>query len=369
MANILLAITGLNPQVITETLFALHQQKIAVDEIHAITTRTGRDEINAHLLAPGAGHYERYLQDYAINPKAILFGSSHVHTLVDKRGNQMDDVSDEEENEIVLKMCLELTHHLTVKPENTVFFSIAGGRKTMSACLMVAAQMYGRPHDRIYHVLVSPEFENHRDFYYPPLKPVMLELHDARGQKMFKETSYARVTLVPIPFISMRSAIQDRKTGHVLTPAELFRYLVKEKPPSITVDLTQGKILFKDAELRMMPARLALYAFFILQKQQCRVIHPRCRNCADCYLDYQRISDGQQIITSFYRRLGGATEKKGICALEKEELRAYISKIRKDLQKAFGAQAAAQLAVESVGKKPDTRYGIPMDREKIKLIF
>jgi CRISPR-associated protein Csx14 len=34
----------------------------------------------------------------------------------------------------------------------------------------------------------------------------------------------------------------------------------------------------------------------------------------------------------------------------------------------FGAQAAQLLAVEAAGKKPDTRYGIPMERERIRFI-
>ncbi|RKX57645.1 MAG: TIGR02584 family CRISPR-associated protein, partial [Thermodesulfobacteriota bacterium] len=42
---------------------------------------------------------------------------------------------------------------LTASKDTAVYFLIAGGRKTMSACLAVAAQFYGRPQDRVYHVL------------------------------------------------------------------------------------------------------------------------------------------------------------------------------------------------------------------------
>ncbi len=38
MKNTLLAVTGLSPQVITETLYALHQNNRKVDGIHVITT-------------------------------------------------------------------------------------------------------------------------------------------------------------------------------------------------------------------------------------------------------------------------------------------------------------------------------------------
>ena len=63
---------------------------------------------------------------------------------------------------------MELAFLFSKDPETAVLFSIAGGRKTMSSCLTIAAQMYGIPQDRLYHVLVSPEFESNRDSYYPP---------------------------------------------------------------------------------------------------------------------------------------------------------------------------------------------------------
>lgn len=368
MANILIAIAGLSPQVITETLYALHQDGIRIDEIHAIATRVGRDAISTQLFAPDDGRYFQYLREYGIDPKTILFSQDTLHVLRDDKGHPLDDITGEEENKILLKSCLTLAHRFTKNAKNTVYFSIAGGRKTMSACLMVAAQMYARPQDRICHVLVSPEFENHQEFYYPPVKPALLELRDARGQAIFKDTSYAKVTLVPIPFISMRASAREGKNRRIQTPAELFRHLVTEKEQPLIVDLHQGKILYKKAELKMMPSRLALYAFLTGQKLQCRLLSATCRGCSSCYLDYRQISENQAVITDLYRRLGGTTENKGICALEKDELRAYVSKIRKDLQKAFGAQAVELLAVEAVGKKPDTRYGIPMERDRIRIM-
>jgi CRISPR-associated protein (TIGR02584 family) len=369
MSNILFAITGLSPQVITETLFALHQQRITVDEIHVITTRIGREYIHAHLLAQGCGQYHRYLQEYGIEPTDILFTHDQIHTLVDENGSELDDISNEDENEILLKKCLELAYQFTKNPDTSVFFSIAGGRKTMSACLMVAAQMYGRPQDRIYHVLVSPEFESNRDFYYPPKKSIALELRDARGQKMIKETSYAKLTLVPIPFIPVRHSIEDKRTGRIKTPAQLLRFLIKEKTHPLIVDLQQSKIIYKKTALEMMPSRLALYAFFVQQKMQCEAVGSSCRNCSDCYLDFQGISKHQQMINDIYQGLAGMDTGDGICRLEKESFRAYISKIRQDIQHTFGLPAAAQLTVEAVGKKPNTRYGIKIDRKKMRLIM
>jgi CRISPR-associated protein (TIGR02584 family) len=204
MKTILLAVVGLTPQVITETLFALHQEERRVDAIHVITTRDGKEVINATLLSSGDGQYYRYLREYGIDPGAIAFGPDHVHTVTDDNGIEVNDIDGEEENEWLLKKCLELSFQFTKEPDTAVFFSIAGGRKTMSACLMVAAQFYGRPQDRVYHCLVSPEFESNRAFYYPPRASVTIELRDKEGQPYFKETKYAQVNLVPLPFVSIR---------------------------------------------------------------------------------------------------------------------------------------------------------------------
>jgi len=157
--NILLAVTGLSPQVITETLYGLHQNARKVDAIHVITTRQGKEKIYAELLAGGNGHYFRYLDEYGIKRAGIDFGHRNVHVISDENGNELSDIVSEEGNEHLLNQCLDLTFRFTRDRNTSVFFSVAGGRKTMSSCLTVAAQMYGRPQDRLYHVLVSPEFE------------------------------------------------------------------------------------------------------------------------------------------------------------------------------------------------------------------
>jgi CRISPR-associated protein (TIGR02584 family) len=72
MKNILLAVTGLSPQVITETLYALHQNNRKVDRIHVITTREGKERIYADLLAGKSGYYFKYLEEYGIEPTTCM---------------------------------------------------------------------------------------------------------------------------------------------------------------------------------------------------------------------------------------------------------------------------------------------------------
>jgi CRISPR-associated protein Csx14 len=61
MKNVMLAVSGLSPQVITETLYALHQSNRHVDTIHVITTRDGKEKIFGELFGGEKGHYYKYL--------------------------------------------------------------------------------------------------------------------------------------------------------------------------------------------------------------------------------------------------------------------------------------------------------------------
>lgn len=400
MKNILLAVVGLSPQVVTETLYALHQQGRRVDAIHLITTREGKEAVLASILSPRDGHYRRYLAEYGIDPATIAFGFETVHTVMDDLGNEIGDIESEEENEWLLRRCLELTFCFTADPDTAVFFSIAGGRKTMSACLMLAAELYGRPQDRVYHVLVSPEFESSRDFFYPPRESVAVELWDRNNQPYLKETRYARVNLVPIPFVSIR----DRLAGDLLRepkdPATLMMNLIREEPVRLTIDLPAGKVIYRGRELDMMPARLALYTFFALRKKDCpQLAAPEepaariplskteegnsagsaaarivCRSCAECYLDFPGITGRQREISELYRKAASGRafsemSDTGILGLNAENFNSYKGKIRKDFERGFGAYAAARLAVAAVGRRPDTRYGLGIDRDKIRVVF
>lgn len=374
MKHILLAVVGVTPQVITETLYALRQENRPVDTIHIITTRPGKEAINAHLLPEQAGHYRRFLEDYRIDPRTIAFRADHVHTITDSNGIEIDDIEGEEENEGLLKACLELAFHFTKDPDTTVYFSIAGGRKTMSACLMVAAQFYGRPQDRVYHVLVTPEFESNRDFFYPPPESRSIELFDSRGRPYLKETRFADITLIPIPFVSIREKLAKRLMKDPSDPATLMMSLVREEPPRLTIDLSASKITFKKREVDMMPARLALYALFAVQKKNCQEENQNCRGCLKCYLTISEVLDRQTEIAGYYRRTVShrdfsSMSDSGILALNAENFNSYKSRIKTDIQKGFGPAALNDLAIESAGTRPETKYGLKIDKERLRVVL
>ncbi len=374
MKNILLAVTGLSPQVITETLFALHQNQRRVDSIHVITTRHGKDMIYSGLLGGKDGYYFRYLDEYGFPSSDIDFSHDNVHVITDEYGVEIPDIINESDNERLLKKCLELAFRFTCDPDASVFFSIAGGRKTMSSCLTLAAQMYGRSRDRLYHVLVSPEFESNRDFYYPPKETIQIELKDGNGQAYYKDAKYARVVLVPIPFVSIRDHLSPEFLNEPKDPGTLMLSLIREESSQLTINLISRKIIYKNLELDLMPARLALYAFFAMQKKECPKVDNNCGNCTDCFLDIQSVFEKQGQITDYYRKISRGRpldemSDTGITGLISENFNMYKGKIKNDLMNRFGPHALKKLEIASEGTRPNTRYGIMMDKGKIEIVY
>ena len=374
MKNILLAVTGLSPQVITETLYAIHQNNRHVDAMHVITTREGKEKIYAELLGESKGHYYRYLEEYGLDPAVIDFGHHNIHVVTDKHGIEIPDIANETDNEQLLKKCLELTFHLTKDSETAVFFSVAGGRKTMSSCMTLAAQMYGRAQDRLYHILVSPEFESNRDFFYPPKKSHTIELRDNQGQPFYKDTRYAQVNLIHIPFVSIREQLSTDMLKEPNDPGSLMMSLIREDVFRLAVNLVTGKITYKKMECDMMPARMALYAFFIMQKKNCTQETENCGNCTECFIDIQTVFEKQDQITDLYRRVCGTRplnemSDSGITGLNADNFNSYKSKIKENLTNRFGPYALKELEIASIGKRPNKRYGILMDKAKIEIVY
>ena len=213
--RVLLAVTGLSPQIVTETLYALacnSETPWLPTEVHLITTATGRREAELNLLADQKlngelGWFHRLRVDYGLPP--IRFDADCIHMLSDAAGAALDDIRTPADNERAADFITEIVRELTLDEHSELHVSIAGGRKTMGYYLGYALSLFGRPQDQLSHVLVSEPFENNREFYYPtpyrrPIavrRGVATETHDAQQ---------ARVDLARIPFVRLREGLPER---------------------------------------------------------------------------------------------------------------------------------------------------------------
>ena len=172
--DILVAVVGLTPQVITETIYYLtqvHRPPVALAGIHVLTTQLGQTQLLTQLLAPGSGHFHTFCAEYGLDATSI---GLEMHVLKDEVGIPLEDIRTATDSIAVADQIAALVRYLTNEPTTRLYCSLAGGRKTQSVLLGFALQLYGRPQDRLLHVLVDEALQNHPDFFYPSKEPRVL---------------------------------------------------------------------------------------------------------------------------------------------------------------------------------------------------
>lgn len=217
MQHKLVAVVGSTPQVMTETFWALRvQRKVPIDEVYVITTTLGQKICRERLL--DEGRFEKMLVDWAIDPATVQFDADHIRVFEDAEGNFLDDIRTSDENRIARDGIFELIETLTHDDQVTLHCSLAGGRKSMGFILGAAIHFFGRPQDRLYHVLVSmPEIErSDASYYFPPKKPEPIMVFNrstgqeepliVRGQKVMSDA--VNIELADVPFCRLRDVVQ-----------------------------------------------------------------------------------------------------------------------------------------------------------------
>ncbi|MEF8697966.1 MAG: CRISPR-associated ring nuclease Csm6 [Candidatus Accumulibacter sp. UW26] len=259
--RILLAVTGLSPQIVTETLYALAVTPAAAafvpTEIHLITTRTGAERASLALLSEDPGWFHRLCRDYALPP--IRFSADTIHLLEDAEGQPLDDIRSPADNRRAADGITALVRELTADPESVLHVSIAGGRKTMGFFLGYALSLYGRPQDKLSHVLVSSPFESSLGFYYPTPSSHVIEMPGGR----LVDSAKAEVTLAELPFVSLRHGLPEA----LLTGMASYNETVEAArralaPAALQIDLAARRVRAAGKEFSLPPAQLALLSVF-----------------------------------------------------------------------------------------------------------
>ena len=266
--RILVAVTGLSPQVVTETLYALAvaaTTRWMPERICLITTAKGANQAQLSLLGPD-GQLGRLIADYDLPP--VVFDEDDILVLRDEAGRPLDDIRTPEDNERAGDFILEQVRLLTEQPATELHVSIAGGRKTMGFYLGYALSLYGRPQDRLSHVLVSAPFESHWDFFYPPpAKTDAPAIQLADGTLADPRT--ARIMLAEIPFVRMRHGLDERLTsGRASFSEAVASAQAAVDPGRLVIDLEGKRILAGGTEVRLPPAELAFLSWLARRKKE-----------------------------------------------------------------------------------------------------
>lgn len=230
--NILVAVLGSTPQILTETLWCLKKEKgIEISEVFVITTSLGRKLICEGNPSTGLppllnGVFEKFCKEFGVKTK---FNKGNIRVIKDENGVELEDIRDDEQNEIAANFIINEIRKIIKRKNAVLHCSIAGGRKTMSVYASLAMTLVGRKRDKLYHVLVSPpEIEGNPQFFYKPEKPIEIELKNGKIS-----TDEIKITLAEIPFLRL-----GEKYGNIfpddITYTELVgriqNYINIEKP-------------------------------------------------------------------------------------------------------------------------------------------
>ena len=216
--TILVAVIGTSPAVLTETIWALaHQDKPAIpDEVVVLTTKPGKEALLEAIMSGNPSILEQ-LKSALCKEKIpiegkLIFGETSIRVIPDEKGDEAGDLRTGADNLRAADFMLGELRKYTEDPETIVLSSIAGGRKTMSALLFSCMTLLGRVEDKVYHVLIPPEYECGMEppFYFPQKGTAHQLL--SRGRPTGRKVSSTKIgiELFEVPFVRMRGWYQEK---------------------------------------------------------------------------------------------------------------------------------------------------------------
>lgn len=266
--KILLCVTGLSPQIVTETLFALsvsQEPRWIPDEIRLITTKRGADNARLTLLSDNPGWFHRLCKDW--NLPAIAFDSTHIEVLRDAQGQALEDIRDDQDNQRAADGIADLVRRMTAQEHTEIHASIAGGRKSMGFFMGYAMSLWGRAQDKLSHVLISAPFESRSEFFYPTPEPHVIPAQSP-GQDPL-DASTAKVWLGDIPFVRLRNllpeSIKGQNTGFAQAVSAANQALDQI---DLEIDIGQSCLRINQQIISLPPMQIGLLSLLAWRCQQ-----------------------------------------------------------------------------------------------------
>ncbi|MBU0655549.1 MAG: TIGR02584 family CRISPR-associated protein [Gammaproteobacteria bacterium] len=359
--RILVAVEAYSPQTITEALFALSQTTQPPwipTEVHVITTERGRDQIQQSLLHEG--WLARLCADYGL-PDACA--SPVFHLITDPQGKVLWDVRSEQDNEHTADFISQQLQAYTADPTSSVYALLSGGRRTMTYYIGYALSLFGRPQDRLKHVLVDDCYFFLKDFYYPA--PQTCWQTDRDGSEF--DTANVEVTLADIPFLRLR----DGLPGELLAGSSSFSETIAAAqrrfvPPVVHLDWHTATLTCGGKQVKMPPVQLTFYAWMLERRvKNLPPLHWTDEETTPLAAQFLNVYQRLYGITGGYEQAAKALERDGMGKSYFEERK---SSVHKCLKKALGVHAAKTYCLHSHGSRPVTRFGLVLPVEVVAFV-
>lgn len=351
MKNILFLVTGMTPQIITETVWALacdpsRQEKWIPDEIYVLTTQHGFNLINTRLLEKGI--FDRLKQDYPQLEK-IKFDKSQIDVITcdDK---PLADLKTPKDNELTADLICEKVRKFTQDDDVCLYVSIAGGRKTMGFYAGYALSLYGRSQDKMSHILAEEDFENVPDFYYPT--PYDLMVTNNKGNSL--NAKNAKVWLADIPFVRLRSSLGANAMVHHQKFSDVVNLLnINLSSIKLLLNIKKRTIQINDMVCKLTPKEFGIYLLVVKLLQNDEVLYYPSKE-----IDGDTIGDKHQ---KLFNDIYGKYKTKDDVVVDFDYLSQTLSYIKRKMIANFGVEIFNKIGIQDMGNG----YGLNLSPNQI----
>lgn len=360
--RILVCMTGISPQVVTETLYALARRDdpFVPDRLVVMSTIEGAELAKKTLLDSDAGQLWRLCREIGLPlpPENVS-----LVCLNGRDGEFLPDIRTVAENEDAADAILGAIRNLTADPGTEIHVSLSGGRKTMGFYAGYALSLYGRPQDRLSHVLVSPPFEYTPEFFYPAARPGEILIPLRSGGVV--DAHSAQVTLAEIPIVRLRHALPPALLEGPGSFTDAVRAAQRAvRPPELVIDISGRRIRAHDVIISLAPALLAFLVwlaesrFLRRESLTCPKERPPNKAYAAAYLEvYSRIKGA----------LGGTerTAERLSVGMDKGFFEETLSKLNRSIRNALGEDVARHYRIEGNGRRWKS-YSFPLSEKDVR---
>ncbi len=274
--EIFVAVVGTTPQIVTETIYYYAHPYYGVNrkfsEIKLITTKKGKELLMKLLFE------ERQLDALcdALGMEKGEIALDEKDIILLKRDNEaiLDDVRETDDYDSMSAL-FDVVKQYTDDPKTRVTATVAGGRKTMSAMMALALQLYGREHDELIHILAPDEKMKFGSTWYFPDDPADPE------QKL-------EVSHFPILRIGRYLGAELRLPPNVLLN-KLQEKIIDQAP--ITELRIVGDTFIAEGESFKLPPQSAAFLRSIIKRRIEASCSNNCPGCKICAADRLRLAD------------------------------------------------------------------------------
>ncbi len=272
---VLFSVMGTSSAVLTETVWALAHATPPVipNRVVVLTTVVGRTTIIEELFS--TPRWQLLIDALAAKGHNLAgrlqFGAASDHIAIFPAvdgSHDLDDILTTTDAQACADTILRRLRTYTESPMSIVLASLAGGRKTMGALLMSCMTLLGRPCDRVMHVLVNSPYDNPAltpPFFFP--QPDLCHRLSDTSESIRSED--ARIVLVDIPFVSMRSVAQpwhDTPATYRDMVACTQHALTQDRCPNVRLDATHGILCIGETSvLCLTPLEFAILLAILQQ--------------------------------------------------------------------------------------------------------